>query len=595
MRFLQTTHALIGSLKNNVSPLKHPILSEKSEISRVINGQTSYNDKKLIKPSKRNKNSVKKKSNFLIHDMKNTTLKDLLPKMSTKRSKRRQPRGFSMEDGKFNHNSPTKYNFYPSRRISKLSSADFGSTSKRKYEDRSCEDANTIFSMRFQTHKGNFRKNKASCANPEMSPKTNFTNDFSFDKFEKVPSNKMPKMYGNAHGSTHSMMYNQPMSHQRFVRNKRTPLKLDETMSHKNDSQNPSSHKTKNIKMPMFLLRKKMKQAMKEEEVKKKYFKKSGDPDFSLGRLENHKDSIKLKSGYNLEILPQGNKVVSEATQHPSMSEYRGSFSASMDTSKMIADTGGLLLIKQQNKDFKSSFNHFMKIARENQSKLAESSIKIKRLNKNLHDIASLQSVPQKDIDFDDLKNLSIEHKCDIDFNDSHEMEDIQKDFRKISTKLNHQLEKIHHYSNNISAITQPKGQEEGEEMQELKLLIKKLNSDNSSYNRPKYIDSLRIKAENAKINNDQLRTEEEIILRMQDRDKKLQQAYKKYKLENIPEEEFLRHIAASDPTNPPKSPSKQKTTQETIKKRIFRGKHPRLKHKLPQSHNDVGQINISM
>lgn len=86
--------------------------------------------------------------------MKNTTLKDLLPKMNTKRSKRHQPRGFSLEDSKFSHHSPKKYNFYPARRASKLSSAGFGSGSRGRYEDGSGEDANTIFSMRFQTHKG---------------------------------------------------------------------------------------------------------------------------------------------------------------------------------------------------------------------------------------------------------------------------------------------------------------------------------------------------------------------------------------------------------------------------------------------------------
>lgn len=139
-----------------------------------------------------------------------------------------------------------------------------------------------------------------------MSPKTNFTNDFPFDKFEKVSSNKIPKMYGDIHGSTQSMMYNPPMSNPRFARNKRTVIQSDETLSHKNDSQKPSGRKTKNIKMPMFLLRKKMKQAMKEEEVKKKYFKKSEDPDLTLGKLENHTDFIKLKSGKNMQILSQG-------------------------------------------------------------------------------------------------------------------------------------------------------------------------------------------------------------------------------------------------------------------------------------------------
>jgi len=188
-----------------------------------------------------------------------------------------------------------------------------------------------------------------------------------------------------------------------------------------------------------------------------------------------------------------------------------------------------MLLIKQQNKEFKASYNEFIIIERDNQEKIKDISIKLKRASKNLQKIANLKSLPViEDINSQQISEMSIEWKDNMKLNDQRDMEDIQREFKKTYVKLNDQLERILQYSKEIRILNKdsPNGSsllttDEEEYQNEFNILLKRLQTAGHSYNRLKYIDELRAKTLRAKEKNDKLREDEQLILDMLDRNQK--------------------------------------------------------------------------
>ena len=203
--------------------------------------------------------------------------------------------------------------------------------------------------------------------------------------------------------------------------------------------------------------------------------------------------------------------------------------SDAIELDTIIADTGDMLLIKQQNKEFKASYNEFIIIERDNQEKIKDISIKLKRASKNLQKIANLKSLPViEDINSQQISEMSIEWKDNMKLNDQRDMEDIQREFKKTYVKLNDQLERILQYSKEIRILNKdsPNGSsllttDEEEYQNEFNILLKRLQTAGHSYNRLKYIDELRAKTLRAKEKNDKLREDEQLILDMLDRNQK--------------------------------------------------------------------------
>lgn len=193
----------------------------------------------------------------------------------------------------------------------------------------------------------------------------------------------------------------------------------------------------------------------------------------------------------------------------------------------VVSDTGDFVLLKQKN-SLSSSYTNFLKLNSENQLKISETSGRLKKLYKNLQKIGESDSMRQNIEEVDFTKDpIFVDCKSDVDINDQLNVDEIQNQFKRTYTKLNDQIERIQHYSKSIKYQTEIGEGSAAGSLDEFNMLVKRLKNVSGGYNRLKYIDQLITKAEAKKKKKDHLRTEEEIILRMLDRDKKLQQVQK--------------------------------------------------------------------
>ena len=68
-------------------------------------------------------------------------------------------------------------------------------------------------------------------------------------------------------------------------------------------------------------------------------------------------------------------------------------------------------------------------------------------MTRSLQKVADLKSFPQeKEIDFNQIENISIESKNNLKLKHEKDMEDIQREFKKTYVKLNDQLQRIQDY-----------------------------------------------------------------------------------------------------------------------------------------------------
>lgn len=186
-----------------------------------------------------------------------------------------------------------------------------------------------------------------------------------------------------------------------------------------------------------------------------------------------------------------------------------------------------MVLVRHHHKQFKWSQSDFNKFEQDNHKKIDISSDRIKQIYHRLKDIATSLGLTDEDIGLEanDVSPLSYNHDAKLEA--LSKIEDIQAEFRKTYIKLSDQVERIHHYSKQVLASART---EKSLKAQQMKALLKRVQWLNSSYNRLKQIDDLRIKYEKLEKNKADIRTEEELVLQVLDRDKKLQQLKKHQK-----------------------------------------------------------------
>ena len=135
-----------------------------------------------------------------------------------------------------------------------------------------------------------------------MSHQELLSRDFHFQRFEKLQSQKAkrrPLNYSGVKPRIHGATFNYQSNSKKKNNHKRTIIHCDDKKNTKNDSFRPTTAPNmvyQATKMPMFLQRKKLKQEIKEQEVKEKYFKKFQVPNESEVTIgKNHEDFIEFK------------------------------------------------------------------------------------------------------------------------------------------------------------------------------------------------------------------------------------------------------------------------------------------------------------
>lgn len=84
---------------------------------------------------------------------------------------------------------------------------------------------------------------------------------------------------------------------------------------------------------------------------------------------------------------------------------------AKLVNGKILGDTGDMILVEQLEKSFKLTYEEFIKIEMDNQNKIAELTLKIKRISKRFQDLFHMNSefANQNGINFDQLVGITVE------------------------------------------------------------------------------------------------------------------------------------------------------------------------------------------
>ncbi|CAI2383086.1 unnamed protein product [Moneuplotes crassus] len=489
--------------KMHISPFRHPALGEKTDFFRMVHEKTSVDNLKQRGNFRRHKKSGAKKA----------TAQANIPHFEYRVGAR--------------NNSKTGYNFYPQKEINTISSIEIGDSQRPKHI-YSAKKMPAGSQQRVPASKGKIVKSRLLKGAKKRGPRNSANGDLPF--VQKQPS-KNPK--GRSYQEpSYSMFHNTTVNKAKQVGRKRTILKADDTVMYKNHQHKLGASGNRSTKIPIFLQKKKLKQEVKEEEIKQKYFKMYDQAGVTLQSSDSHRDLIRFKKSQKMEVTPREQKVIDEGEDDPILG-LRGTLDDHVNPVNVIADTGDMVLVKQNHKQFKGSQSDFDKFEQDNHKKLAISSAKIQQIYQRLKDITTSLGLTDEDIglEVNDVSPLS--YNRDAKLEALSKIEEIQTKFRKTYIKLTDQVERIHHYSKQVLASAR---NGKSLQAQQLKALLKRVQCVNSSYNRLKQIDNLRIKYEKLEKNKADFRTEEELVLQVLDRDKKLQQLQKHQKTELIDE-----------------------------------------------------------
>ena len=155
---------------------------------------------------------------------------------------------------------------------------------------------------------------------------------------------------------------------------------------------------------------------------------------------------------------------------------------AKLVNGKIIGDTGDMILVEKEDKEFRSSYNELMEIEYDNKKKIDEISIKIKRIAKKFQELLHInKSLEQKEeVDIVSMVGVIVDSKPINENSDKKSIKYIQEDFQKLYTRIKDQVERIDLYLNEIMNSN------------EFDLLVKKLQTIGVSFHKLKSIDKQR-------------------------------------------------------------------------------------------------------